>query len=89
MIGRAKTPDLHPAPTRKLHPESNFWRPSNRADLNDLDETYVFETYYRASFGDYFALTADVQWMNDDYENNSPEEQAKGWVFGLRTTAEF
>ncbi len=53
-----------------------------------LDETNVFETYYRANFGDYFAVTADVQWMKDDYEDNSIEE-AKGWVLGLRTTAEF
>ena len=54
----------------------------------DIDETYAFETYYRATFGDYFSLTADVQWMKDDYED-SGEEDAKGWVFGLRTTAEF
>ncbi len=54
----------------------------------ELDETYVFETYYRARFGEYFAVTADVQWMKDDYENNAFEE-ARGWVFGLRTTAEF
>ena len=55
---------------------------------NDLDETTVFETYYRATLGDYFALTADVQWMNDDYESGGGED-AKGWIFGLRTTAEF
>ncbi len=27
----------------------------------DIDETYVFETYYRAAFGDIFSVSADVQ----------------------------
>ncbi len=53
----------------------------------ELDETYVFETYYRATLGDYFAVTADVQWMKDDYDDDT--EEAKGWILGLRTTVEF
>ncbi len=54
----------------------------------DIDETYVFETYYRAVFSDYFAMSADVQWMKDDSELGS-DYDAQGWIFGLRATAEF
>ena len=53
----------------------------------DVDETYVFETYYRAVFGDHIAVTADVQWMSDKY--NSGGDDAEGWIFGLRATSEF
>ena len=57
---------------------------------NELDDTMVFETYYRLALGDYIAITADVQYMNDDYESNAVDaEDAEGWIFGLRTTAEF
>lgn len=54
----------------------------------DIDETYVFESYYRATFGDYFAMTADIQWMKDDLKGPG-NENAKGWIFSLRATAEF
>lgn len=52
----------------------------------DVDKTQVAEAYYRFVLNDYFALTADVQHMKDDFkEGDSP----KGWIFGLRAAAEF
>ena len=53
----------------------------------DVDETYVFETYYRAVIGDHFAVTADVQWMSDEYTSGG--DDAEGWILGLRAASEF
>jgi len=53
----------------------------------DLSKTYAVETYYRAVFSDYFALTADVQYLKD--ELNTDEDDPEGWIFSLRLTAEF
>ena len=53
----------------------------------DVDETYVYETYYRAVFSDHFALTADVQWMSDEYASGG--DDAEGWILGLRAASEF
>jgi hypothetical protein len=52
----------------------------------DLDHTDVFEIYGRFALNDIFAVTGDVQYMKDSMkEGDSP----KGWIFGLRMTAEF
>lgn len=56
----------------------------------DVRRSQVVETYYRAQLNDLFALTADVQYMADDLRQATPPQPgAKGWVFGLRATAEF
>ena len=52
----------------------------------DLDISQVAEAYYRWQPGDLFGLTADVQYMKDDYKEN---QNPSGWNFGLRATAEF
>jgi porin len=44
------------------------------------------EAYYRFVINDYFALTADVQYMEDDLRN---QENPAGFICGLRLTAEF
>jgi hypothetical protein len=52
----------------------------------DVDHTDVFEIYGRFALNDIFAVTGDVQYMKDSMkEGDSP----KGWIFGLRMTAEF
>jgi porin len=52
----------------------------------DIDKSHVAEAYYRWQLDEVFGLTADVQYMQDDYKaGNGPS----GWIFGLRATAEF
>jgi hypothetical protein len=56
----------------------------------DVKRTNVFEAYYRASLNEYFAITADVQYMDDDLDKVDPMQQnPDGWIFGLRATAAF
>jgi len=56
----------------------------------DIDNTQVFEAYYRSVLNEHMALTADVQHMKDDLEKIDPRQNnPSGWLFGLRFTAEF
>jgi porin len=52
----------------------------------DLDKTQAFEAYVRFVLNDYFAATADLQYIKDDYKNAADPE---GWIVGVRLTAEF
>ena len=52
----------------------------------DVDHTDVFEVYGRFTLNDIFAVTGDVQYMKDSMEEG---DSPKGWIFGLRMTAEF
>jgi hypothetical protein len=52
----------------------------------DIDKSQVAEAYYRWQLGEIFGLTADVQYMQDDYKTGTGP---RGWIFGLRATAEF
>jgi len=52
----------------------------------DIDKTHIAEAYYRWQLGKVLGLTADVQYMRDDYKmSNGP----RGWILGLRAAAEF
>lgn|GEM_PF-3436464 len=56
----------------------------------DVNRSNVFEAYYRAPLNDSFAITADVQYMDDSLEQVDPlQENPEGWIFGLRAVAEF
>lgn len=56
----------------------------------DVNRTNVFEGYYRAALNDYFAITADIQYMSDALEQLDPaQEDPEGWIFGVRLTAEL
>ena len=56
----------------------------------DVKHSNVFEGYYRASLNQYVAITADVQYMDDDLDKVDPTQRnPHGWIFGLRATAEF
>ncbi len=54
-----------------------------------LDHTQAFEAYYRFGLTDELAVTADLQWMRDDYRAGADDEDRDGWIFGLRFTAAF
>lgn len=56
----------------------------------DIDKSQVFETYYRVGLNDYVGLTADVQYLEEDLAWSDPrQENPKGWILGMRLTAEF
>lgn len=52
----------------------------------DIDMTHVAEAYYRLVLDDHLALTADIQYMNDHLKE---EDNPKGFILGLRATAQF
>jgi len=55
-----------------------------------VENTQVLEAYYRAVLNEYAAITADVQYMDDDLIPKDPRQDSPaGWIFGLRFTAEF
>ena len=54
---------------------------------DDFDYTQVAEVYWRVVLNDYFAVTADLQYMKDKYD--SDRHDVKGFIGGLRMTAEF
>ena len=54
---------------------------------NDFDSTQVAEIYWRFMLNDYFAVTADLQYMND--KSDTARETLDGIIGGLRLTAEF
>jgi len=60
------------------------------AYLNDgnsgIDKTQVAEAYARIVLSEIFAFTLDVQWMKDDL---AAGDSPKGFIYGVRMTAEF
>jgi len=60
----------------------------------DISRTNVFEAYYRFVVNDYLALTADVQYMSDDYSSaergaDDDVQDQSGWVLGVRAVVEL
>lgn len=56
----------------------------------DVRRSSVLEAYYRAQLNDFFAVTADLQYMSDDLERvDLQQDDPEGWIFGLRITAAF
>ena len=56
----------------------------------NIDQSQVIEAYYRAVLDKHVAITADIQYMQDELLKAGPgQEDPKGWIFGLRLTAEF
>ncbi len=54
---------------------------------NDFDYTQVAEVYWRVLFNDYFAATADFQYMKDEFDTD--EDEIEGVIGSIRLTAEF
>jgi len=52
----------------------------------DLDSSQVVEAYVRFALDEYVALTLDVQYMQDKYDD---ADDPNGVIYGLRLTAEF
>jgi hypothetical protein len=51
-----------------------------------ISRTNVAELYYRFAANDFFAVTADIQYMADDYDTGTDID---GWIFGIRLVAEL
>ena len=54
---------------------------------NDFNYTQVAEVYWRFALNDYFAVTADLQYMIDKYDTG--QGNPDGIIGGMRMTAEF
>jgi porin len=54
---------------------------------NGFDYTQVAEVYWRVVLNDNFAATADVQYMQDKFDNS--DKDIDGIIGGIRLTAEF
>ena len=54
----------------------------------DIDQTHVAEGYIRFGLNEIFALTFDVQYLDDNYKECAGND-VDGWITGLRLTAEF
>jgi porin len=52
----------------------------------DVSQSQVAEAYYRFVINDHLALSADIQYMQDDLRNR---ENPAGFIYGMRLTAEF
>jgi porin len=52
-----------------------------------MDYTHVAEVYWRFVLHEYFAITADMQYMADEYDTN--EGDIAGVILGIRGTVEF
>jgi porin len=51
-----------------------------------IDHSHVFEAYVRFVLNDYIAVTADLQYIDEDYDEG---KGPCGWIPGIRLTAEF
>lgn len=51
-----------------------------------IENTQVFETYYRYSVNEFLAASVDIQYMRDNMEVSG---DTGGWIFGIRLTTEI
>lgn len=54
----------------------------------DIDRVQVAEAYLRCGLSEIFAVTLDVQVLDDRYKEGTGED-VDGWITGVRLTAEF
>jgi hypothetical protein len=54
----------------------------------DIDRTQVAEGYVRFALTEIFALTFDVQYMEEKYKNGAGDD-VDGWITGIRLAAQF
>ena len=59
----------------------------NGADDGDFDYTQVAEVYWRFVLNEYFATTADCQYITGEFDTN--EDDISGFILGIRGTFEF
>jgi porin len=51
-----------------------------------IERSHVFEVYVRVVLNDYLAVTADLQYIDEDYDEG---KGPRVWIPGIRLTAEF
>jgi len=56
---------------------------------NDFDYPQVAEIYWRFVLNDYFAITADAQYMQDEYDTDEDDIDIDGFILGIRGVVEF
>jgi len=54
-----------------------------------IDESKVFEVYYRCVLSDYAALTVDFQYIEEKFNSPTIPDNPKGLISGLRFVASF
>ena len=54
---------------------------------NEVDYTQVAEVYWRFVFNDYVAVTADAQYMQDEYDPG--DDDIDGFILGIRGAVKF
>jgi hypothetical protein len=59
-----------------------------RGGNQDIDYTQVAEGYVRFALNDVFAVTFDLQYLDEKYKAGA-EDDVDGWISGVRLTAEF
>ena len=55
--------------------------------FGDFDFSQVTEVYWWFVLNDFFAATADVQYMNDEF--NTDKDDLEGVILGIRGTVGF
>lgn len=54
-----------------------------------IDSVMVGEIYYRLAMTEWFALTADLQYQDDKFEDSEAGEDIDAWTWGVRAVVEF
>lgn len=54
---------------------------------NDFNQTQVAEVYWRFVLNNYVAVTADAQYMQDEYDTD--DNDTDGFILGIRGAVEF
>ena len=54
-----------------------------------IDSVTIGELYYRLAMTEWFALTADLQYQDNKFENEEAGEDIDAWTWGLRAVVEF
>jgi len=79
-----------------LHVKGGLWgRPQDHLGVayayldggnTGIERSHFFEAYVRMAINDIVAVTADLQYIDEDHEGSSG---VQGWIPGVRVTAEF
>lgn len=54
---------------------------------DEIDKSHVAEAYVRIGLNEVFSTTFDIQYLKDNHKTGS--DDVKGWISGIRMTAEF
>ena len=54
-----------------------------------LQRVQVAEVYYRFAMNDWLAMTGDVQYQDNEYEDVDADADIDAWTWGMRAVVEF